>query len=119
VNGSLLDTNVLSEFSRSAYAPDPNVKRWVEAAQPSTLFVSVLSFGEIRFGIELLAPGKKRSELEYWLNTDPEAGLEATSSRSPRRFLTAGRYSRRPPSDKAGDWVTLTGFSQRPLLSMT
>jgi predicted nucleic acid-binding protein len=70
VTGFLLDTNVLSAFSRSALPPDANVKRWVEATDPDTFFTSVLSFGEIRKGIELLAPGKKRSELEQWLDAD-------------------------------------------------
>ena len=70
MTGFLLDTNVLSEFSRSAFPPDRNVERWVESANPDTLYTSVLSFGEIRKGIELLAPGKKRSELERWLDAD-------------------------------------------------
>ncbi len=68
--GYLLDTNVLSEFSRSATPPNPTVKRWIETALPDTLFVSVLSFGEIRKGIDLLPPGKKRDALEQWLDTD-------------------------------------------------
>jgi predicted nucleic acid-binding protein len=70
VTGFLLDTNVLSEFSRSAAPPDPNVNRWVASAHPNTLFTSVLSFGEIRKGIELLAPGKKRTDLEAWFAAD-------------------------------------------------
>jgi predicted nucleic acid-binding protein len=70
VSGFLLDTNVLSEFSRSAIPPDRNVKRWVESANPETLFTSVLSIGEIRKGIELLAPSKKRNELEHWIDCD-------------------------------------------------
>lgn len=70
MSGFLLDTNVLSEFSRSAIPPNPNVKRWVESASPDTLFTSVLSIGEIRKGIELLAPSKKRSELERWIDRD-------------------------------------------------
>jgi toxin FitB len=60
----LLDTNVLSEFSRSAIPPNPQVKRWMESVNPGVLFSSVLSIGEIRKGIELLPPSKKRSELE-------------------------------------------------------
>jgi toxin FitB len=67
VNGFLLDTNVLSEFGLSAVPPDPNVSKWVESIWPGRLYVRVLSFGEIRKGIELLAVGKKRSELERWL----------------------------------------------------
>ena len=66
----LLDTNVLSEFSRSTIPPDANVNRWVAAADPAKLFTSVLCLGEIRKGIELLAPGKKRSDLERWIDAD-------------------------------------------------
>jgi toxin FitB len=67
VTGFLLDTNVLSEFSRSASPPHPSVKRWMESARPDDLFTSVLTFGEIRKGIDLLPSGRKRSELEKWL----------------------------------------------------
>lgn len=70
MNGFLLDTNVLSEFGRSAIPPDASVRGWVESVPPELLFTSVLTFGEIRKGIELLAPGKKRSELEQWLDAD-------------------------------------------------
>jgi predicted nucleic acid-binding protein len=70
VSGFLLDTNVLSEFSRSAIPPDPHVKRWMESAEPASVFTSVLSFGEIRKGIKLLPPSKKRGELEQWLDRD-------------------------------------------------
>ena len=70
MTGFLLDTNVLSEFSRSAIPPNPKVKSWIESAQPDTLFTSVLSIGEIRKGIDLLPPGKKRRELEQWLDDD-------------------------------------------------
>ncbi len=70
MKGFLLDTNVLSEFSRSGFPPDVNVERWMESTHPDMLFTSVLSIGEIRKGIERLAPGRKRSELEHWLEAD-------------------------------------------------
>jgi predicted nucleic acid-binding protein len=70
VNGFLLDTNVLSEFARSAVPPDPHVKHWIESARPDTLCTSVLTLGEIRKGIELLPLSKKRLELEQWVDSD-------------------------------------------------
>ena len=70
MKGFLLDTNVLSEFSRSGFPPDANVERWMESTHPDMLFTSVLSIGEIRKGIERLAPGRKRSGLEHWLEAD-------------------------------------------------
>jgi predicted nucleic acid-binding protein len=65
VGGFLIDTNVISEFVK----PEPSlrVKRWFEAADPESLFASVITFGEIRIGIEDLAEGKRRAALEQWL----------------------------------------------------
>lgn len=69
MSGFLLDTNVLSEFNRRG-EPNQRVKRWLELADPESLFASVLTFGEIRVGIELLPPGKRRTQLEQWLERD-------------------------------------------------
>ena len=60
MSGFLLDTNVLSEFKRRG-EPDPHVRDWLRATDPDLLWASVLSFGEIRKGIERLAIGKRRT----------------------------------------------------------
>jgi predicted nucleic acid-binding protein len=65
VSGFLVDTNVISEFVRPQ--PDSHVIRWLDAAEPETLFASVVTFGEIRLGIEDLPAGKRRAALEEWL----------------------------------------------------
>lgn len=75
MNGFLLDTNILSEFKRRG-EPDPQVRSWLSSADPDLLSVSVLSLGKIRRGIERLAPGSRRSELEAWLNGDLERWFE-------------------------------------------
>ena len=69
MKGYLVDTNVLSEFSRRG-APDPRVKNWLQAAAPGSLYVSILTLAEIRRGIELLPPSKRRDQLEQWLETE-------------------------------------------------
>ena len=66
MSGFLIDTNVVSEFIKPQ--PDSKVIRWLEAADPESLFASVITFGEIRLGIEDLAPGKRRTDLEQWLD---------------------------------------------------
>jgi len=71
VSGFLLDTNVVSELA--APKPDQNVVRWVEAADESVLFLSVLTLGEIRKGIEHLPSGRSRARLESWLQMDLRA----------------------------------------------
>jgi predicted nucleic acid-binding protein len=68
VNGFLLDTNVISELVKSE--PDENVVRWIDETDESILFLSVLTFGEIRNGIERLSPGRRRGRLESWLAVD-------------------------------------------------
>jgi len=69
MSGFLLDTNVISEFNRRGQ-PDPLVLHWLETADPESLYVSVLTIGEIRLGIELLPPSKRRSDLEQWLEME-------------------------------------------------
>jgi toxin FitB len=65
VSGFLVDTNVISEFVRSQ--PDSHILQWLDAAEPENLFASVVTFGEIRLGIEDLPAGKRRAALEEWL----------------------------------------------------
>lgn len=75
MTGFLLDTNVLSEFARTG-EPDQHVDRWVKTTSEELLFASVLTFAEIRRGIELLGPGKRRTQLEQW-QEDLIASFEA------------------------------------------
>jgi predicted nucleic acid-binding protein len=65
VSGWLLDTNVLSELRR----PRPNAKvvAFVAAQPLDRLYVSVVTFAEIRFGIELVTDPARRGELQDWL----------------------------------------------------
>jgi predicted nucleic acid-binding protein len=63
----LLDTNALSEgVSRR---PNPAVLAWGLQQSSLDLFVSVLSFGEIRKGIELRFQDARRAALENWLSS--------------------------------------------------
>ncbi|HEY1337582.1 MAG TPA: type II toxin-antitoxin system VapC family toxin [Bryobacteraceae bacterium] len=71
----MLDTNVLSEFKRRG-DPEPHVAAWLRATDPDLIWASVLSFGEIRKSIERLALGKRRTELEEWLNRDLDQWFE-------------------------------------------
>jgi predicted nucleic acid-binding protein len=68
MTGFLLDTNVPSELVRPL--PEPKVKEWVAAQKLDTLFISAVSFGEMRNGIALRSPGKRRTELETWIEMD-------------------------------------------------
>lgn len=59
----LVDANVLSEATKPS--PDPNVLEWLIQHEPE-LTIDPIILGEIRFGIHLMAPGKRRQRLESW-----------------------------------------------------
>jgi toxin FitB len=65
VSGWPIDTNVISELRRPK--PTSQVVAFIEAQPLESLFVRVVSFAEIRFGIERLAELKRRTELTSWL----------------------------------------------------
>lgn len=64
----LIDTCVLSELVRPR--PDRQVVAWMESCDEEAIFLSVLTLGEIQKGIEKLVPGKRRNELQAWLDRD-------------------------------------------------
>jgi predicted nucleic acid-binding protein len=63
----LVDTNVVSEL-RKRY-PNPNVLAWYATVTSAELFLSALTIGEIRLGIERLRrkDGPQAELLEQWL----------------------------------------------------
>lgn len=64
----LIDTNVLSELRRKS--PNPAVVKWFEQRPPSTLYLSVLTLGEIRKGIESISDTSRKQALTDWLQTE-------------------------------------------------
>lgn len=61
----LLDTNVVSQTVK--LQPNPAVARWWEQQEEFSLMLSAITFQELRFGIALLPEGKKREQLQLWL----------------------------------------------------
>lgn len=71
MSGFLLDTNCISEMVRPR--PDQHVVEWVEAAEETLLYLSVLTLGEIRKGLAALMQSKRRTRLEAWLEVELQA----------------------------------------------
>ena len=65
MTGWLLDTNVLSELRRPK--PDAKVVQFISGQPLDLLYISVVTFAEIRFGIELVKEVSRRMELNEWL----------------------------------------------------
>jgi predicted nucleic acid-binding protein len=71
MSGFLLDTNCISEAVCAN--PEPRVLAWIEAADETLLYLSVLTLGEIRKGLAALLPGRRRTKLETWLEVELRA----------------------------------------------
>jgi predicted nucleic acid-binding protein len=67
MSGFLLDTNVVSELRRPV--PNRRVARFVAETPLDQLHLSVVTFAEIRFGIEAAPAAARRAELTGWLDS--------------------------------------------------
>jgi toxin FitB len=61
----LLDTNAVSEWVKPR--PNPGLIGWMESTDEDRVFISVITFAELRYGVERLAAGIRRRRLEEWL----------------------------------------------------
>lgn len=95
----LLDTNVISETVRRN--PDKAVISWLKQIPGEALYVSVLTLGEVRKGIEGIKDQKRREKLRVWLEHDLPEWFEG-------RVLTVDL----PVADRWGRLIASTG---RPL----
>ena len=95
----LIDTCALSELTRKN--PSPLVTGWFDGTLAESLHVSVLSFGEIRRGVERLPDSRRRSRISAWLENELPAWFEN------RVLPIDGRV--------ADEWGRLTARLRNPL----
>lgn len=62
----LIDTNVLSELHKKTAKIE--VVQWFESIDPESIYISVLTLGEIQKGVERVENTKKRALLRNWLD---------------------------------------------------
>lgn len=58
----LLDTNVLSALMQAE--PEPRVVVWLDSQPAESVWLTSITVFEVRFGLELLAAGRRRRSLE-------------------------------------------------------
>jgi predicted nucleic acid-binding protein len=61
----LIDTNVVSEIT--AKQPEEHVVRWLDGKGRRELWLSAVTVGELRYGVERLPLGAKRLRLQQYL----------------------------------------------------
>jgi len=95
----LIDTNAISELKKRQ--PHPAVAQWFAERPAASLYLSVLTLGELRKGIEAMPAGARKTSFLDWLEND-----------IPTYF--AGRIL---PVDRriAERWGHLCGTAGRPL----
>lgn len=64
----LLDTNVVSEWTKPK--PNAGVVEWLAEVDEDEVLLSVVTFAELRHGIERLAAGARRRQLDEWLRSE-------------------------------------------------
>lgn len=64
----LIDTCCISELSKPN--PNKNVIQWFSDHNELDLYLSVITFGELRKGIEKLSSSKRKRRLNHWINED-------------------------------------------------
>jgi len=64
----LIDTCCISELVKKK--PNPNVVKWFSDHDELSMFLSVITFGELRKGIEKLPDSSKKKELNRWVKED-------------------------------------------------
>jgi toxin FitB len=64
----LLDTNVVSEWVKPR--PNAGLTEWLSHVEEDDVFLSVVTFAELRFGVERLAAGSRRKRLDEWLRIE-------------------------------------------------
>jgi tRNA(fMet)-specific endonuclease VapC len=64
----LLDTNVISELT--ARRPEKRVIRWLDGLDTADVYLSAITIGELRKGIEKLADTGRKESLGKWLTEE-------------------------------------------------
>ena len=80
MSGYLIDTNVISEYSREQL-PHAGVVKWLDTTPEASQYVSVLTLAEIEKGILRKEEGKRRRDLQRWFDRRPSRAF------SPGAFL--------------------------------
>ena len=99
----VLDTNVLSALMRQR--PDPEVIEWLDQQPRSSVWTTAVTVLEIRFGLQILPAGKRRSALlqafEVVLFDKIEQRIAALDLEAARRAadLMAERHRKGRPGD--------------------
>lgn len=64
----LLDTNVISELI--AKQPSPKVVEWIDTLADERIYLSAITIGELKKGIEKLPASQRKASLQEWFDEE-------------------------------------------------
>ena len=89
----LIDTCVVSELRKPV--PNPGVAEWLDRVPDDLLWISGISLGELRYGIDRLPQGRKRNDLQVWYEEVRECFSRQTVGCSAGAFVRWGEMRAR------------------------
>ena len=117
----LLDTNVIAELMRAE--PDPAVPRWLDSCAAEEVWIPAVAVMELRYGLALLPPGRRRDGLAATLDAvlaDELGGRIAAFDRPAAEAAAALMASRRQqgrPVDLADTMIAGIALAHRATLA--
>ena len=70
----ILDTNIISEPFQPK--PNPAVMAWLDAQEPETLYITVVSMAEMLAGVHKMPEGRRRAELHHLVESKIQSVFE-------------------------------------------
>lgn len=117
----LLDTNVLSAVMQAR--PDPVAIAWLDGQAPESVWTTAVSVFEIRFGIELMAPSRRRKALQEAFEAMPREDLDGrvapfdSEAAEAAAELAARRQRRGRPVDLRDTQIAGIALARRAALA--
>jgi toxin FitB len=117
----VLDTNVVSEMMLRE--PQRGVLAWLDRLAPESIWTTSITVYEVRTGIERMAKGRRRQELENAFAVAMDRVLQDrvlpfdTAAANEAAILTAGRERLGVPKDQRDTWIAGIVVSRRAELA--
>ena len=107
----LLDTCVLSEGIKST--PDDLVIRWIRSTPEKEQFTSAIAVAELKFGIEVMPQGRRRTQLDAWFRETlrPSLGDRVVSFDESCAMVWASLRVRSPNAKFADSQIAATALA--------
>jgi predicted nucleic acid-binding protein len=117
----VLDTNVLSALMQNV--PDAQAVAWLDGQQAESVWITSVTLFEARYGLALLAPGRRKSQLQERFDQLVQEDLESrvltfdADAAGHAAQLVADRKARGRPVDMRDTFLAGIALARRATLA--